>query len=225
MNKFSVFILLYLSAFNLCFSQGIEAHITYKVEIKPDEDNPQTQMMAGMFEGSTMEVFFNSSCSRSEMQMGTMMKTTVITDQYANQSLTLMAGMFGKKAILQTLDDKNKTAKTSEPTFSIELTNETKTILGFSCKKAILKSEEGLVLTAWYTEDFIVNRKNFQFANDQIPGMPLEFDTYLNGLTLKMTALNLEKSLGKTSRELFDLTVPEAYEITTFEDMMKAGGR
>jgi GLPGLI family protein len=200
------------------FGQLKEGHIQYDLALNMDPDDPSAEMMSTMMEGSTMDIYFQDQNSRSEIQMGKMMKMVIVVEATSGNSLTLMSGMFGKKAIQANIN----VEEVKDEEYDVELTNESKEVLGYNCKKAILTSKEGNIMTAWYTEDLTVYKKGINFMQEQIPGAPLEFEMDMNGLGMKVTAKKIEKALS--AEDLFNLTVPEGYDLTTLEELNKMGG-
>jgi len=206
------------------FGQFKEGHIKYDLEINMDPDDPSAEMMSTMMEGSTLDIYFQNQNSRSEIQMGKMMKMVVVVEAESGNTLTLMSGLFGKKAIQANINDDDLGNKDEELDYEIKLVNETKTIIGYTCKKAILTNkQDGTEMTAWYTDEFNVYKKGINFMQEQIPGAPLEFEMDMNGLGLKVTATNIEKSLS--SKGLFDLSGANGYDITSLDELNKMGGQ
>ncbi len=200
-------------------AQISEGHINYKIDMTTDD--PQMQMMAGMLQGSTLDIYFKEKMARTEMKMGTMMTTVNIINEPTGEMLMLMSGMMGKKAIKSNLKDSDTVA---QPTSEVTLVDETKEIIGFKCKKAIITDEEGNEMVTWYTTDFVVVKKGIGFMNDQIPGVPLEFDINRNGLKMNMSATKVDKKLDKKAISLFDMKIPDGYTETTMEELQMMGG-
>ena len=222
MKKLILSALICLSFTLSLFAQISEGHIQYDLDINMDPDDPSAEMMSTMMEGSTLDIYFQKENSRSEMQMGKMMKMIVITNAKSGDILTLMSGMIGKKAIQSNINDAELKDEKDDMKYDVKLTDEHKTILGYDCKKAILTSEEGVNMTFWYTEEFNVYKKGINYMDEQVPGAPLEFEMAMNGLSMKVTAKAIEKSIS--SKKLFDLSVPDGYEITSIEQLSKMGG-
>ncbi len=200
-------------------AQISEGHINYKIDMTTDD--PQMQMMAGMLQGSTLDIYFKEKMARTEMKMGTMMTTVNIINEPTGEMLMLMSGMMGKKAIKSNLKDSDTV---TQPTSEVTLVDETKEIIGFKCKKAIITDEEGNEMVTWYTTDFVVVKKGIGFMNDQIPGVPLEFDINRNGLKMNMSATKVDKKLDKKAISLFDMKIPDGYTETTMEELQMMGG-
>ncbi len=200
-------------------AQLTEGHVAYKIDCV--SDNPDMQMAVTMLQGSTMEIYFNEGLTRSEMKMGTMMSISTLTNEKTGDFLMLMSGMVGKNAILTTLDDINK-EKAETPEMEVTLVDETKTIMGYVCKKAIMTSEDGLESLFWYTEEIKVASKGQSYLNEKVPGFPLEYEINNAGLKMVLTVTEIEKKLKKAG-DLFDFNIPEGYKQMTLEQLKGMG--
>lgn len=202
-------------------AQITEGHVSYKIDATTD--NPDMQMAIGMMQGSTMDVYFKDKSTRSEMKTGTIMTVITITNETSDEALMLMSGMMGNKAIKTKVSE--MTAKSEEmPQFEVELVNESKEILGYSCKKAILTDESGTETTFWYTQDFTVSTKGQNAFNDKIPGYPMQYEIIRNDMKMTMTVTAVEMKLDKKKAgDLFQMTIPEGYTEMTAEELKAMG--
>lgn len=218
---------LFLSTFLLLTSlaamaQITEGHIAYTIEITTD--NPDMQMVVGMMQGSTMDVYFKDKTTRLEMKMGSMMNMTTITNEPTKDVLMLMSGMVGQNAIKTTLTEQDEQKTTEENPFTVTLVDETKVVEGYTCKKAILTSEEGLESVYWYTEELDISKKGQKYLNDQVPGFPMQFELNNGPMKMLMTVSKIEKTLDKKlAATLFDMTIPEGYKEMTMEELQSMG--
>ncbi len=218
------------------FAQDTEGKVTYAIELSSDD--PQMQMALPMFAGSTMQMFFTENNSRTELNMGTFITTTIITDIKKDKMLMLMSGMMGQMAIpgvLSEMKEKGENSDERDPQddniegeeeqddFEVEFTDETKEIQGYTCKKAIVSNEDGIEMIYWYTEEIKFSKDGQNYFNKDVPGFPMEFETFNNGMKMKMTVTEYNKSIGKDASELFDLTIPEGYKEMSMEELEKMG--
>ena len=60
-----------------------------------------------------------------------------------------------------------------------------------------------------------------QFGNSKISGIPLEFSTVNNGMTIHFIATKYTK---KVNKKIFSLKVPEGYTVMTEEELKSMGG-
>lgn len=221
MKKFIALAFILAAFFNIN-AQTTEGFISYDIEVSSDD--PDMQMGVQMMQGSTLSIYFKDGSARTEMDMGSMMKMVTVSDENEEKILMLLSGMIGKKAIVSSFDDieDKKEEAEEEDTFEITFSDETKTILGYECKKAILEDEDGNEMIFWYSEDFEVNKIGSNYMNDKIPGLPLEFELNNSGMIMKMTATDVAKKV-KNADEVFSIEIPEGYEEMTMEELEGMG--
>jgi len=199
--------------------QITEGHVSYKIDCV--SDNPDMQMAVTMLQGSTMEIYFTEGLTRSEMKMGTMMNISTLTNEKTGDFLMLMSGMVGKNAVLTTLDEINK-EKEETPEMEVTLVDETKVIMGYVCKKAIITAEDGSESVFWYTEEIKVASKGQSYLNEKVPGFPLEYEINNSGLKMVLTVTDIEKKIKKAG-DLFDFKIPEGYKKMTIDQLKGMG--
>ena len=199
--------------------QITEGHVSYKIDCV--SDNPDMQMAVTMLQGSTMEIYFSEGLTRSEMKMGTMMNISTLTNEKTGDFLMLMSGMVGKNAVLTTLDEINK-EKEETPEMEVTLVDETKVIMGYVCKKAIITAEDGSESVFWYTEEIKVASKGQSYLNEKVPGFPLEYEINNSGLKMVLTVTDIEKKIKKAG-DLFDFKIPEGYKKMTIDQLKGMG--
>jgi GLPGLI family protein len=199
--------------------QITEGHVSYKIDCV--SDNPDMQMAVTMLQGSTMEIYFTEGLTRSEMKMGTMMNISTLTNEKSGDFLMLMSGMVGKNAVLTTLDEMNK-EKEETPEMEVTLVDETKVIMGYVCKKAIITAEDGSESVFWYTEEIKVASKGQSYLNEKVPGFPLEYEINNSGLKMVLTVTDIEKKIKKAG-DLFDFKIPEGYKQMTIDQLKGMG--
>ncbi len=220
------------------FAQNSTGHVTYKVDLSSDD--PQMQMALPMFAGTTFEMYFTGNNSRTELNMGTFMSTVTITDIKKDKILMLLSGMMGNLAVPSTLSeleekardkkgnerdpqDDNIETEEDEEEYKITFSDETKEIEGYKCKKAIVTTKDGLELIYWYTEEIEIKKDGQNYFNKDVPGFPMEFETFNNGIKMTMTVTEYNKELGKDESELFDFTIPDGYKEMTFDELEGLG--
>lgn len=203
-------------------AQITEGSIKYNVEVS--STNPELEMQLAMLQGSTFALFFQGDLTRSEMNMGSMMKIVTITNVKEENSLMLMSGMMGNTAVRMSADDLKKGEEKVEET-EITFSDETKEIQGYECKKAISTNEEGQESVIWYTEEIEVNKLGQNYLNNQVPGFPMEFEINQGEVKMTMVSSEFSKKLDKKkAKEMFDTTIPEGYKEMTPEELSGMGG-
>jgi GLPGLI family protein len=128
----------------------------------------------------------------------------------------------GTKAIKSSITDAKKQTE-NIPEVNVKLEIETKEILGYNCKKAILTDGEGNESVYWYTNELNVDKNGQNMMNDKIPGVALEYEINQQGIKMLMSAITVEQKLDKKSKELFEMTIPKGYTEVSAEDLQKLG--
>lgn len=196
-----------------------EGVITYKISY-PDSKFTESQL--AMFP-KLMTVTVKGSKSKTEMSTG-MGNQTEIND-YTDKTKVALLDMMGQKyAIKETAAEIQKDME-KEPTAKVEVTNETKTIAGYFCKKATVTAEqdgEKTVYEVWFTNE--IGSKDANFDNPlykDIDGVLMEFLMKTPQITMKFTVSSVEKK--SVSAKEFE--IPAEYKLTTKEELKsKFGG-
>lgn len=182
-------------------------------------DNPDMAMALPMMQGSTMDLYFMPDKSKIEMTMGTFMKMNTVADTKANKGLMLMEVMGSKTATELDLSKADAEQK-EEP--NVEVTSETKDIVGYKCTKTIVRDADGNEMIMWIAKDLKASLKGQQqFGNSKISGVPLEFSTVNNGMTIHFIATKFNK---KVDKKVFSMDIPEGYTKVSEEDLKNMGG-
>jgi GLPGLI family protein len=210
----------FIFAFGFLFAQ----ELTVKYEISMKSDDPDVQSQLGMMQGSTLQIFSKGNKSRTEMSMGGLMTTTTIVDSDKKKGVMIMDGMLGKQAA--TFDEgMNEKDDEAEEDFEIELVNETKVILGYTCKKAIIYTEEDVELVYWYTEEITPKDGSLgKYVKKEVPGLALEFSVEQPQMTMVFVATEFKEKVKET-KGMFDIEVPEGYTEKTFEEISNMSGQ
>ena len=201
-------------------AQLTQGHVSYKIDMS--SDNPDMEMAIQMMQGSTLELYFDDQKSRTEMSMGAMMNITTVTNAETEEVLMLMGGMMGNKAVKSNFSDIEDETEGETPEYEVELVDETKTIEGYECKKAILTDQDDNEMIFWYTEEIEVNKKGQNYFREEVPGFPMEFSINQGDMLMSMTVTSFEDKL-KGAKELFDMSIPDGYEEMTMEELESMG--
>lgn len=162
------------------FSEGT---IVYDITVQTGSKEPQ---LADMFDGVTATIYLKGSQSRTEM-ISPLGSTITLMDAKTNTGAVLKE--YGNQKLLihmtrQDWDDLNK--KYTGITFTPQ--NETKTIAGYSCQKAIARLKDGTTFTVFYTKEMVTENKDYDYQFKSLPGLPLEYESSVGNLKVKYTA-------------------------------------
>jgi hypothetical protein len=219
MKSSLTFILLFIISLALVAGKPFDGVITYKISY-PDSKFSEAQL--NMFP-KVMTVSVKGSKARTEMNVGG--GTTVAILDYVAKTKVALINMMGQKfAIKQTAQEIEK-GNAQQPKGTVNVTNETKSIAGYNCKKAIVTSDEDGVKSTfevWFTEE--LGGKDANFDNPlykDINGVMLEFLIKTPQITMKLTATSVEKKAVSAK----DFEIPTDYTLTTQEELKsKFGG-
>jgi GLPGLI family protein len=221
MNKTKKVMLLFiLMAANVIYANAqkiSEGKVVYDITY-PDTDMPDEQMAMMPTESS---MFFKGTQSRVEMKMGMGMNQVVLFDN-KNKVMTMLMDMMGSKtAVKMTEEDlKKQKEKTGKSDYQIKVTDETKDVAGYKCKKAIVTTKDGGTFDLYFTDQ--ITFKNGDWASEfkGVDGFPLQYKITQGEMTMQLTAKTVSKE--KVDDALF--TVPSDYKYMTQEEMMKMYG-
>lgn len=189
-----------------------------KYEMKVKAIDPEMAMMAMMFEDSEMEIALNEERTFVRNRMGTVSTTEVEVVNNSQMMTMYLTGMMGEMAFSGNVDDLKSDQEKPEP--QVELTKETKTILGYKCKKAIIKTEDGNVAEFWYTEK-LRRPIGIQQMPEQVPGLCLSMKQTSAEMEITYTAVVVEE---KKDLANYKVVIPEGVEVQSFESMEGMGG-
>ncbi|WP_107039022.1 hypothetical protein [Brumimicrobium mesophilum] len=202
------------------FSQATKGKLSYDVFVTSDD--AAAAGMLSQTEGSLMELTFMDGKVRTDLFIGQIMTKTAITLQDADTALILIDAMFGRIAMKVTENDMDEEDRLAYENREVELTNETKEIMGYECKKAIVTvggSDETII---WYSEEIVPNYRKNEYLLKEIPGAPLEMYTTWRNMDMKYVAYEFKEKLKKTD-EIFSTEVPEGFTLRTAEEMKSFG--
>jgi len=220
---FSTLAFISLSVLSLT-AQNNEGFILYDMKI---EGLPPEQ--AAMIGDMENKVTFKNGKVLTEMTSMMFTNQTVIDE---NGMVMLMEQMGNKMAIKQTKDEMEKEAakqkdKQADP--KIEYINETKSIAGYECKKAIIsivgKDKKEEKMEVWYSEKFANPNKEGKGKGQGfmkgLKGMPFEYAGGQGGMKFKMIAK--EVSVDPISDSKFNLST-DGYKLMTMDELKALQG-
>lgn len=223
--KKSIQIIFILSIFLFTFSSQIfadgkpfEGEITYEITY-PESKPSQIEMLPNL-----MKVYVKDELIKTVLNTG-MRKTTNIFYSSEMYSIKLLDKMEQKYAVRSSTEIiKNRIDKAPKP--QIEYLDETKEILGYTCKKAVVTIKNEMIgteskLIVYYLDEF--SQKNLNKNNPifyGINGIMLEYEMDAMGTFAKFTAISVKNK--KIPRKEFD--IPKDYEITTKEELKSKFG-
>lgn len=195
-----------------------EGKIVFEISYPNSELSDQQMAMMP----TEMVMYLKKDKSRMEMSMGMGMTTVVISDNKAKVATTLMDVMGNKIATKSTEADVEK-QNAEQGDFKVNITDETKNIAGYTCKKAILTDSEGETSEIYFCEDIRLEGGNWsQKQFKDINGFPLMYTMKQRGMNMQMTATKISAEKVDDSK----FAIPSDYKEMTREEIQKMfGGR
>jgi hypothetical protein len=196
-------------------SKNTEGKIVYEITL----DGEVEGMMAAMLPSEIVMKFKGTKC-RTEM-ITAMAENITLSDQKDQNSGLILLDVMGSKYAMKVDPAKVEEQKKNLPEFELITTTETKEIAGYMCKKAIMKNKANNEETYIYYSEalpYLENSLTSQFKNVQ--GMPLEFNSKLNGITMTIRAKTIENIKIADA----EFVASSEYKLVTEEQLMKELG-
>lgn len=192
-------ILIVFLFFQTAGAQVKEGKITYEQKVdmyrRIPEDNLQLRSMVPQFRTSKFELFFGANQSlfkavEEEPDMTEQNNGGVVIRIGGSSENQYYKNFNTQKAVeIRELMEELYLVEDSIHSLKWKLEEgETKTILGYSCKKATGKTERGSDIVAWYSEEIPVAAGPEQF--NSLPGMILGIDANKGEIVFTATALD-----------------------------------
>ena len=190
-----------------------------------DISYPESQLDEQTMANLPMEsyMYFKNDKVKIEVSMP-MGKTTVLSDNKTGEG-TMLMNMMGNKWAIKIDRDQMMKEKSLSGKPKIERTNESKVIAGYKCSKAVvtINTKQGeKTFDVWFTDELKI-KNSFSSQIEGIDGFLMEYFNNQNGISMKMTAKNVEAADIADS----EFNVPDGYEVKTMDDLknMRRGGK
>lgn len=201
----SVFLSLNLSAQNK--STGM---LYYVIDVEAAIDSLEIKQAVGLMRNSSMKLYFAPNKSRMDFILGQMSKNSVIVNEEVDSALVIISNPKTPSAYTASLSEL-QSFQGKEPKSMVELVDERKVILGYTCKKAIVTTL-GQKTTYWYTEELDLNLVGQSIKKVGVPGFPLQFSKVSNGVLMNYQLANIEWGLTPFQlATLFNIVIPTGF--------------
>jgi len=196
-----------------------EGTIIYTVEWKLPE---QMQAMASSFP-KELTVYFKGDSSSLKTESAMYSSTNILNVSKEYERLLLDIPMMGKKfSVLFSPADQEK-MQANLPELALKAGTETKSIAGFKVlKHEVNEKKSNQNSEAWFTKDIEVTPNALSRFFDKNFGFPVEFVSYMNGLSVK--AVVKEIKAGTVPAGSFSAS-KDFEEISMDQLMQMQGGR
>jgi GLPGLI family protein len=210
---------LWIYSGTLSAGKPFEGIVTFKISYPDSKFNESQQdVLPKML---TVAIKDTKSKTEIKTQMGAQIE---IMDYKDKNKVTLM-DIMGQKYAIKMTNEQIEKENSKEPPATVALTNETKVIAGYTCKKAIVTvNDDGVKSTyvVYYTSELGPKAANFDNPiYKDIDGVMLEFSMKNPQFTMEFTATSVEKK--SVSAKEFE--IPVEYKVITKEELQsKFGG-
>lgn len=189
------------------FSEGT---INYDIVINTGTDKPQA---ADFLDGATSTIYLKGNKSRTEMVSSLGTQATIIDG--SKNTIVVLKEYGDQKYLIELTPADWKDANKRYEGVTFSFLDETKNILGYTCKKAIGKLSDGTTFSVWYTPDLVPENREFQSANKSLPGLAMEYEASMGKLNVTYTVSKI--SLAPVPAAKFDLP-KTGYRIMTYAE-------
>lgn len=218
MNKISLLFAL-LITFNASFvwaqKKVSELTLVYNAKVTTGSIKPE---IVDVFDGSITTVYIKGSMSRSEM-VSALASFTTIHDARTGSSV-LLQEVSGQKILIRMTAENWKDKNKRYEGITFNNTDETKTIAGYVCTKAIAKMSDGATFTVYYTKEIIPDNMDFNYQFKNLNGLPLEYELKQGPVTINYSASSI--SFNPVPASKFDIP-KNGYRELTYEESRQIG--
>lgn len=205
MKLFTLLLLAVSISFTQVQAQRViaDCSISYSIsteEGSADKDKDVTESL----KASTKNVYIKGNDSRTDL-VSPSFTQSLIYNKSTGSAVILRE--FGNNKFMTKLDNARwKEENKKYDGMTVVLSAETKTILGYECKKALMQLKDSTVFTLYYATAIIPSVKEFEYQFKDIPGFVLEFESQeAEGKKIRYTATKINLSPVQASR--FDIPV------------------
>lgn len=192
-----------------------EGTLVYTISVQTGSKEPQ---MADMFDGASTTVYLKGGQSRSDMVTALGTSTTIYDSRSGNG--VVLKEYSGQKLLIKMNRNNWQEKNRKYEGINFTLTNETKVIAGYNCKKAIAKLKDGTSFTVYYTPELTTENKEYDYQFRTLPGLALEYESVVGTLHIKYTASKV--NFDPVTVQKF--AIPQTgYREMTYEESIKSG--
>ena len=187
-----------------------EGTIVYDMVIQAGNTIPKN---GDALSGASNTVYLKGNSSRTDMVSVLGNETTIHDAKLGNA--VILKEFSGQKLMIR-LTRENWIAKNkSYSDIKFDLEEDTKTIAGYSCKKAIAKMADGKTFIVYYTPELQVANKEYNPTFTNLPGLAMEYEIESGNMKFKFTVSKI--SLEPVQVSKFDYP-KSGYRVMTYEE-------
>lgn len=175
-------------------SEGV---VVYNVMVDSGKEEPG---IADAFDGASLTIYMKVNQVRVDFKSILRLQTTFFD---ATDGSAVQLRESGKEKYMTTFT-KSQWAQYNKKYdgISFAYTNETKTIAGHPCKKAIGTLKDGGTIEVYYSTDLQPHAPGYEYMFKDLPGLPLEYRVTSGKIAVKYVASSVQ--VGPVSASKFD---------------------
>ena len=187
------------------FTDGI---IVYNIAIQSGNDTK-----AEALSGATTTVYLKGAMSRTDMISALGTESTILDNKAG--SAVILKEYSGQKLMITLTKDNWSEKNKKFDNVSFTETSETKTVNGYSCKKATATLDDGTTFVVYYSNDLVPVNKAYNVTFKNLPGLAIEYE-YNNGKTKYIYTMS---KIGFDGVQASKFDIPKAgYRTMTYEE-------
>lgn len=196
-----------------------EGMMVYDMEIQSGNALPHK---GDALDGASTTVYLKGNSSRKDMVSALGNESTIHEAKSGNA--VILKEFSGQKLMITLTKDDWLAKNKGYADIHFELIDETKTIAGFACKKAIAKMADGKSFVVYYTPDLVVANKEYDPTFSNLPGLAMQYEIESGKMKFKYTLTKISFDPVQVSK--FDFP-KSGYRVMTYEEnqQMKKGNR
>jgi GLPGLI family protein len=189
---------------NIYAQQRVVAECTVVFKISMDDITVDKDVLNSLKQ-SSKTIYIKGNDSRVDL-VSPAIKQSVIYDK--TQATAVVLREFGNNKFMNKLD-KNKWLEVNKQFDGsiIVLTNESKNILGYECKKASLLLKDGTSFILYYAVAIMPSVKEFEYQFKDVPGFVLEYQIKEQGSQIIVNYRADKISLSPVLASRFDIPI------------------
>jgi GLPGLI family protein len=156
----------------------------------------------------------NLSCSET----GSQSYSSSIIHDATTGSTVILKEVSGQKILIRLTPENWRQINATDEGIAFSNTNETKTIAGYKCVKAVAKTKDGSEYAVYFTSELSVDNSDYNLKFKNLAGLALEYEISKGNLKIKYTVSKL--NLNPVPESKFDIP-KTGYREMTFEESKK----
>lgn len=186
-----------------------DASILYNVSVAKGKEQPG---IAEAFDGATLTVWMKGNQVRTDLKSSIRVQTAFYNSK--DKSAVILKESGSEKYMMNLTADQWEQYNKRYSGIQFNYQNDTKTVAGYNCKKAIGILRDGSKIEVYYTDDVKPYAPGYEYAFTSLPGLPLEYEITTGNIVVRYQATSVQ--LGPVNASRFDL--PKAgYKILDYK--------